>query len=55
MAYDIFFLSYQENNADQNWERLKAIAPTAKRVSGIEGIRLAHTECAKRSFTFLCS
>lgn len=51
MAYDIFFLSYKENNADQNWERLKAIAPTAKRIDGIQGLRLAHAECAKRSFT----
>ena len=51
MAYDIFFLSYQEQNADKNWERLKEIAPTAKRINGIKGLRLAHEECAKRSLT----
>ena len=51
MAYDIFFLSYQESNADLNWERLKAIAPTAKRIDGIKGLRLAHAECAKRALT----
>jgi hypothetical protein len=51
MAYDIFFLSYNETNADTNWSHLQHISPTARRVDGIVGLHAAHQECAKRSFT----
>lgn len=51
MAYDIFFLSYNEPNADENWARLQSQAPNAKRIHGIKGLRAAHQECAKRSLT----
>lgn len=51
MAYDIFFLSYNETNADSNWSHLQSISPTARRVDGIMGLHAAHQECAKRSFT----
>lgn len=51
MAYDIFFLSYNETNADSNWSQLKAIAPTARRIDGIVGLHAAHQECSRRSFT----
>jgi hypothetical protein len=51
MAYDIFFLSYQETTADSNWSLLQSIAPNARRIDGIKGLRAAHTECAARSLT----
>jgi len=51
MAYDIFFLSYEEPNADENWQKLSSRFPTAKRVTGVKGILTAHQACAKRSFT----
>ena len=51
MAYDVFFLSYGEPNAEENFESLKAIRPTAKRVIGVDGLLAAHKECAKRCFT----
>jgi hypothetical protein len=49
--YDIVFISYQEPNADENWELLKKRFPTAKRVHGIKGIHQAHIESAKKCFT----
>lgn len=49
--YDLFFISYDELNADENWENLNSRFPHAKRLHGIKGISAAHLECAKRSFT----
>lgn len=49
--YDIFFLSYDEQNADQNYELLKSKFFNAKRVHGVTGILNAHKECAKKSLT----
>ena len=49
--FDLFFVSYNEPNADQNWENLKSQFPYAKRVHGIKGIDNAHRECAKQSAT----
>lgn len=48
---DIFFLSYNEPFADDNFEILQMFAPNAKRVQGIKGIFEAHQECARRSKT----
>jgi len=48
---DVFFLSYDEPFADENFELLKLFAPHAKRVHGIKGIFEAHKECAKQSKT----
>lgn len=48
---DIFFLSYDEDFADVNFDLLKLVAPNAKRVHGISGIFEAHQECARRSKT----
>lgn len=48
---DVFFLSYDEPFADENFELLKLFAPTAKRVHGIKGIFDAHKECARQSKT----
>ena len=45
--YDIVFISYNEPNADENWEDLKERFPRAKRVHGVKGIHQAHIEAAK--------
>ena len=49
--YDIFFISYNEINADENYERLKSRFPDAKRVHGVKGIHNAHLRCAQQSET----
>jgi hypothetical protein len=48
---DVFFLSYNEPYADENYAKLKEIVPNARRVNGIKGFAAAHQECARRSFT----
>lgn len=49
---DVFFLSYDEPFADENFELLTSMwAPHAKRVHGIKGIFDAHKECARLSKT----
>jgi hypothetical protein len=48
---DVFFLSYDEPFADENYEILKMFAPNARRVHGIKGIFEAHQECARQSKT----
>lgn len=49
--YDIFFISYNEPNADINYNRLKERFPRAKRIQGVKGIHNAHIEAAKQSTT----
>ena len=49
--YDIVFISYQEPNADANWEALKLRFPNAKRIHGVKGIHQAHIAAAKKCFT----
>lgn len=49
--YDIVFISYNEPNADANFERLKTRFPTVKRVHGVKGIHQAHIAAAKKCFT----
>jgi hypothetical protein len=51
MAYDLFFLSFQEPDADQKWATFKERFSHAKRVDGVTGILAAHQECARRSLT----
>jgi hypothetical protein len=45
--FDIFFVSYNEKNADDHWHELVSKFPTAKRVDGIKGIDKAHRRCAE--------
>lgn len=40
--WDIFFISYQESNCEQNWRRLLEFHPDAKRIHGIKGIHNVH-------------
>lgn len=49
--YDIIFISYQEPNAEENWQTLKSRFPTAKRVHGVKGIHQAHIKAASICFT----
>jgi hypothetical protein len=51
VPYDIFFVSYEEPNANENWENLKSRFPLAKRVHGVKGIAHAHKTCALLSKT----
>lgn len=49
--YDIVFISYNEVNADENWEYLINRFPRAKRVHGVKGIHNAHRKAAEISAT----
>jgi len=49
--YDVFFISYDEPNADVNWQRLLKFAPGARRIHGVKGILQAHQAAAKQSTT----
>jgi len=49
--YDIVFISYNEPNAESNWQALKDRFPRAKRVDGVKGIHQAHIAAAKKCFT----
>ena len=49
--FDIVFLSYKEENANDNWEKLKSRFPYAKRVDGVEGLLNSHREAARRANT----
>lgn len=51
MIYDIIFISYNEPNADANYNRLRMRFPFAKRVAGVTGIHQAHIAAAKKSMT----
>lgn len=48
---DIFFISYDEPNADLNWADLKKRFPCARRIHGVKGIAEAHAAAAKKSNT----
>jgi hypothetical protein len=50
-VFEIFFISYQEPNADENWTKLKSKFPIAQRIHGVKGIHQAHIAAAKQSFT----
>jgi hypothetical protein len=49
--YDVIFISYNELQADANWNKLKMKIPYAMRIHGIKGIHQAHIEAAKKAFT----
>lgn len=52
-SYDIVFISYQEPNADENFENLKQrfADRVIHRVHGVKGIHQAHIEAAKTAKT----
>lgn len=45
--FDIIFLSYNEPNANENWELLKSRFPYARRLHGVKGIHRAHQIAAQ--------
>lgn len=49
--FDVFFLSYDEPNADKHWADLIENAPWADRVHGVKGFDAAHRACAEKSNT----
>ena len=49
--FDIIFLSYNESNADSNWNILRERFPYAKRLHGVNGIHSAHQTAAKLAFS----
>ena len=49
--YDIVFISYNENNAEENYNKLLKHYPRSKRVDKVKGIHQAHIEAAKLSTT----
>lgn len=54
--FDVIFISYDEPNADENWELLLEKVPHAIRIDGIKGIPQAHIEAARQVSTshFYC-
>jgi hypothetical protein len=44
---DVIFISYDELNAEENFQRLLTFAPNAKRVHGVKGIHQAHQAAAR--------
>lgn len=48
---DVFFISMDEVNAEENWQRLQELRPNAKRVKNVKGIYEVHRTCAKLSAT----
>lgn len=49
--YDVFFISYNESNADKNYNELIKKIPKAKRLNGIKGIHNAHHTAAIEATT----
>ena len=50
-SYDIIMITYNEPDADQNFEKLKDRFPKAQRIHGIKGIHQAHIAAAKLAQT----
>lgn len=51
--YDIVFISYEEINADVNYQKLINKFPLTKRIHGVKGIHQAHIEAAKLCLTHM--
>jgi hypothetical protein len=49
--YDIFFISYNEPNAETNWKLVKDRFIFSKRIDNIQGILNSHKMAAKKSLT----
>ena len=49
--FDIVFISYNESNADDNFNRVRERFPLIKHVKGVKGIHQAHIAAAKRVFS----
>ena len=49
--FDVIFISYDEDNCEENWADLQAKVPWAQRVHGVEGSDAAHKAAANLSTT----
>ena len=49
--YDLVFISYDEPNAKENWDKIRYHAPYAKRVQNIKGIADGYREAGKLATT----
>ena len=49
--FDVFYISYDEPNAEENWADLVSKVPWAKRIHGIKGFDEAHKCAARQSQT----
>jgi len=45
MKFDVFFISYNETDQEENWQRVLILHPTAIRLHGIKGIDIVHVIC----------
>ena len=50
-SQDVVFISYDEENAEQNWSRLQLKCPRAKRIHGVQGLIPALKAAAATSIT----
>jgi hypothetical protein len=50
-SYDIVFISYEEPNADENYEKLLKRFPRTKRIHKVKGIHQAHIKAAELAST----
>lgn len=50
-VHDIVFISYNEPDAEENYNKLVSKFPRSKRVHGVKGIHQAHIEAAKLAAT----
>ena len=48
---DVIFLSYDEPNAEENYQRLLEFIPWSQRIHGVKGSDAAHKACARLSST----
>jgi hypothetical protein len=49
--FDVFFLSYDEPNAEENWADLSNLCPWAQRIQGVKGLDEVHKAAARVSET----
>ena len=50
-SFDVIFISYDEDNCEENWADLQNVIPWAQRVHGIKGSDAAHKAAANLSST----
>lgn len=43
--YDVFFISYDESNREENWKQVLKFHPNAIHIEGVDGIANAHMLC----------
>jgi hypothetical protein len=48
---EVFMITYDEPNAEENWQHLRSLCPTAKRISGVTGIQAGYRACAQQTVT----